>query len=176
MYRRIVILINVSHYVCISPNGTTATSIQHVIVPKITSTVLHHPEMFRGIMEWNISEGCPPGGLTTLQPAQRHRRRCVRQGSTTCAYRPLRSSTAGLLVVPKKMATKKHGEAAFCFYGPTAWNKLPLYLRQAGSVDIFKAQLKTYLYTIAFNWSFKLIDLLIPCFSCPHCTALLLLF
>ena len=65
--------------------------------------------------------------------------------------RPLRSSTAGLLAVPKKMATKKHGEAAFCFYGPTAWNKLPLYLRQAGSVDIFKAQLKTYLYTIAFN-------------------------
>ena len=69
--------------------------------------------------------------------------------------RPLRSSTAGLLAVPKKMATKRHGEAAFCFYGPTAWNKLPLYLRQAASVDIFKAQLKTYLYTIAFNWSFK---------------------
>ena len=65
--------------------------------------------------------------------------------------RPLRSSTAGLLAVPKKMSTKKHGEAAFCFYGPTAWNKLPLYLRQAASVDIFKAQLKTYLYTIAFN-------------------------
>ena len=65
--------------------------------------------------------------------------------------RPLRSSTADLLVVPQKMATKKYGEAAFCFYGPTAWNKLPLYLRQAASVDIFKAQLKTYFYTLAFN-------------------------
>ena len=64
--------------------------------------------------------------------------------------RPLRSSTAGLLAVPK-MASKKHGEAAFCFYGPTAWNKLPLYIRQAASVDIFKAQLKTYFYALAFN-------------------------
>ena len=54
----------------------------------------------------------------------------------------------------QKMATKKHGEV-FCFYGPMAWNKLPLFLWQAAYIDIFKAQLKTYLYTLAFNWSFK---------------------
>ena len=64
--------------------------------------------------------------------------------------RALRSSSADLLVVPK-MQLKKYGEAAFCFYGPAAWNKLPLYLRQATTVDSFKAQLKTYLFTIAFN-------------------------
>ena len=65
--------------------------------------------------------------------------------------RPLRSKTAGLLEVPKGMATKRHGEAAFCFYGPTAWNKLPVHLRQAPSIDIFKAQLKTHLFTLAFS-------------------------
>ena len=64
--------------------------------------------------------------------------------------RTLRSSSAGLLEVPT-MAYKKYGEAAFCFYGPTAWNKLPVYIRQAASVDSFKAQLKTYFYTLAFS-------------------------
>ena len=64
--------------------------------------------------------------------------------------RPLRSSSADLLEVPT-MVYKKHGEAAFCFYGPTAWNKLPPYLRQATSVDSFKAQLKTYFFTLAFS-------------------------
>ena len=64
--------------------------------------------------------------------------------------RPLRSSDADLLEVPT-MHYKKYGKAAFCFYGPTAWNKLPLYLRQAPSVDIFKAQFKTHLFTLAFS-------------------------
>ena len=64
--------------------------------------------------------------------------------------RPLRSSSADLLDVPK-MAYRKHGQSAFCFYGPTVWNKLPLHLRQATSVDSFKAQLKTHLFTLAFN-------------------------
>ena len=64
--------------------------------------------------------------------------------------RPLRSSGADLLEVPT-MNYRKHGEAAVCFYGPSAWNKLPVHLRQAASVDIFKAQLKTYFYTLAFS-------------------------
>ena len=64
--------------------------------------------------------------------------------------RPLRSSNAGLLD-PPVVNGKKYGEAAFGFYGPTAWNKLPLYLRRAESVDSFKAQLKTYFYTLAFS-------------------------
>ena len=65
--------------------------------------------------------------------------------------RLLRSSYADLLDPPPKMNYKKYGESAFCFYGPTAWNKLPLYLRQAVSVDSFKAQLKTYFFTLAFS-------------------------
>ena len=49
------------------------------------------------------------------------------------------------------MTYKKYGETAFCFYGPTIWNELPLVLRRSVSVDTFKAQLKTYLYTLAFR-------------------------
>ena len=64
--------------------------------------------------------------------------------------RPLRSSNEDLLVVPK-MNYRKHSEAAFCFYGPKAWNALPLQLKRAASVEIFKTQLKTYLYTRAFS-------------------------
>ena len=64
--------------------------------------------------------------------------------------RTLRFSSADLLDVPA-MTYKKYGEAAFCFHGPTAWNKLPLHLQQAASVDIFKAQLKTHFFTLAFS-------------------------
>ena len=64
--------------------------------------------------------------------------------------RPLRSSNADLLVVPT-MNYRKYGEAAFCFYGPKAWNDLPLDLKRAASVESFKTQLKTYLYTRAFS-------------------------
>ena len=66
--------------------------------------------------------------------------------------RPLRSASADLLEIPSlEMKIRKHGEAAFCFYGPTAWNRLPLYLRQSTSVDSFKSQLKTHLFSIAFR-------------------------
>ena len=67
--------------------------------------------------------------------------------------RSLRSSSAELLEVPakRKMKITKYGQAAFCFYGPTAWNRLPLHLKQAASVDSFKKQLKTHLFTIAFS-------------------------
>ena len=64
--------------------------------------------------------------------------------------RILRSSSAELLDVPT-MSYQKYGKAAFCFYGPTIWNKLPVHLRRAPSVDSFKAQLKTHLYTLAFS-------------------------
>uniref|UniRef100_A0A3B3H567 C-type lectin domain-containing protein n=1 Tax=Oryzias latipes TaxID=8090 RepID=A0A3B3H567_ORYLA len=42
--------------------------------------------------------------------------------------RTLRSSSAGLLVVPK-VRTKTYGEASFCHYGPRLWNGLPESLR-----------------------------------------------
>ena len=64
--------------------------------------------------------------------------------------RALRLSGAGLLFIPK-VGTKIYGEASFSFYGPCLWNSLPEDLWAAGSVDIFKRKLKTYLFIKAFN-------------------------
>ena len=63
--------------------------------------------------------------------------------------RPLRSANTERLTVPK-VRTKTNGEAAFSFYGPNLWNTIPISLRKAISVDIFKRQLKTYLFDKAF--------------------------
>ena len=66
--------------------------------------------------------------------------------------RLLRSSDTGLLdVAPAE--TRRHGEAAFSFYGPTIWNRLPVNLRlsELESIDNFKRSLKTHLFSIAFN-------------------------
>ena len=63
--------------------------------------------------------------------------------------RTLRSSGTEQLVVPK-VHTKRHGEAAFSYYAPHLWNTLPVELRMTASVNIFKKQLKTYLFSIVF--------------------------
>lgn len=62
--------------------------------------------------------------------------------------RPLRSSGSGLLTVPRVRI--KRGEAAFSFYAPFNWNKLPESLRSATSLSSFKSGLKTLLFTTAF--------------------------
>jgi hypothetical protein len=64
--------------------------------------------------------------------------------------RKLRSSNSNLLIVPKVLH-KQSGEAAFIHYAPKLWNTLPLYIKQASSVNIFKKDLKTYLYRKAFS-------------------------
>ena len=64
--------------------------------------------------------------------------------------RTLRSSGAGLLVVPHTK-TKTHGEAAFSHYGPKLWNSLPENIRTAETVDVFKRRLKTHLFSLAFS-------------------------
>uniref|UniRef100_A0A3P9LR34 Reverse transcriptase domain-containing protein n=2 Tax=Oryzias latipes TaxID=8090 RepID=A0A3P9LR34_ORYLA len=64
--------------------------------------------------------------------------------------RTLRSSGAGLLVVPK-VRTKTYGEASFCHYGPRLWNGLPESLRAAETVEVFKKRLKTHLFNLAFS-------------------------
>lgn len=63
--------------------------------------------------------------------------------------RILRSSNTGLLKVPNH-SLKKIGEAAFANYAPKLWNTLPIDIREARSLNIFKNKLKTYLFTIAF--------------------------
>ena len=64
--------------------------------------------------------------------------------------RTLRSSDTGLLEVTRSRH-KKIGDAAFVNYAPKLWNTLPINIREANTLDIFKGQLKTYLYIKAFN-------------------------
>ncbi|XP_029941085.1 uncharacterized protein LOC115383145 [Salarias fasciatus] len=63
--------------------------------------------------------------------------------------RSLRSSDQGLLVVPRSRLKTK-GDRAFEVVAPTLWNSLPVNLRSADTVDSFKKQLKTHLYSLAF--------------------------
>ena len=39
-----------------------------------------------------------------------------------------------------------YGRRAFCFYAPRLWNILPMYLRQAPNINVFKKMLKTFLW------------------------------
>ena len=59
--------------------------------------------------------------------------------------RVLRSQDSRLLIVPKSNL-KTFGDRAFTVSGPIIWNSLPLSLRTAGSVAIFKKHLKTFLF------------------------------
>ena len=63
--------------------------------------------------------------------------------------RLLRSSSNYLLTVPK---SRKYsfGDRAFSSAAPKLWNNLPLYIKTAESVDIFKSKLKTYLFSSEF--------------------------
>jgi hypothetical protein len=65
--------------------------------------------------------------------------------------RSLRSSGTGLLTIPKPR-TKIHGEAAFNDYALCLWQNthLPENLRGAKTVDIFKRDLKTHIFSLAF--------------------------
>ncbi|MDG2565911.1 hypothetical protein P7M21_26160, partial [Vibrio parahaemolyticus] len=65
------------------------------------------------------------------------------------ASRPLRSSGTGLLCVPRTRT--KQGEAAFSYYAPHLWNKLPVDLMSAQTVSSFKSRLKTLLFTEVYS-------------------------
>ena len=47
---------------------------------------------------------------------------------------------------PPLFNLKSYGERSFTFSAPTEWNKLPLEIRTAPSVECFKTQLKTHLF------------------------------
>ena len=59
--------------------------------------------------------------------------------------RVLRSQDSKLLILPKSNL-KTFGNRAFVVSGPLIWNSLPLSLKTAGSIAIFKRHLKTYLF------------------------------
>ena len=60
--------------------------------------------------------------------------------------RTLRSCKQNLLVVPKKNL-KTYGERSFSYAAPNVWNKLPEKVKSAESLNVFKKNLKTYLFT-----------------------------
>lgn len=61
--------------------------------------------------------------------------------------RNLRSSNSQILQVPR--VKRNWGERSFSYIGPTLWNNLPFSLRQAKSIQVFKSNLKTYLFNLA---------------------------
>jgi hypothetical protein len=65
--------------------------------------------------------------------------------------RALRSENSMLLHPPNDVRTKSYGERRFDKAAPTLWNSLPLSLRNVNSLDIFKRELKTHFFRIAFK-------------------------
>jgi len=61
----------------------------------------------------------------------------------------LRSGDSLVLFVPR--TNSKTGDRSFVVAGPRTWNSLPHHIRACTSLAIFKKQLKTHLFKIAFN-------------------------
>ena len=64
--------------------------------------------------------------------------------------RGLRSDNKKLLKIPTSRL-KSYGDRAFSVAGPRLWNDLPDHLRLCTKPDIFKRDLKTYLFNKAYN-------------------------
>lgn len=65
------------------------------------------------------------------------------------AYKPgraLRSSTDHLRLKIPRFRTDSYGGRAFSVCAPELWNRIPLEVRESPSLDVFKSQLKTYLF------------------------------
>eukprot|EP00745_Piridium_sociabile_P004237 TRINITY_DN12507_c0_g1_i3.p1 TRINITY_DN12507_c0_g1~~TRINITY_DN12507_c0_g1_i3.p1 ORF type:complete len:128 (-),score=15.14 TRINITY_DN12507_c0_g1_i3:89-472(-) len=61
--------------------------------------------------------------------------------------RELRSSADTRVLQIPSVRTKTYGQRSFSFQGPSVWNKLPLSLRHSTSLQSFKRDLKTHLFT-----------------------------
>ncbi len=66
------------------------------------------------------------------------------------SQRHLRSSQNKLLTVPLSRL-RRSGDRAFSVAAPALWNVLPLSIKVSSSMDIFKKDLKTYLFYQAFG-------------------------
>ena len=64
--------------------------------------------------------------------------------------RTLRSQNAGLLVVPR-VSKSSLGGRAFSYRAPLLWNQLPIEIRGADTLTIFKSRLKTFLFDKAYS-------------------------
>src|SRR5664279_4879551 len=68
--------------------------------------------------------------------------------SETISFLTLRSADTLTLDVPRTRLS--FGDRAFIAAGPRAWNKLPLHVRSAHSMTVFKKLLKTHLFLHAY--------------------------
>ncbi len=66
------------------------------------------------------------------------------------SQRHLRCSQYMLLTVPRSRL-RRSGDRAFSVAAPALWNVLPLSIKVSSSMDIFKKDLKTYLFYRAFG-------------------------
>lgn len=68
--------------------------------------------------------------------------------------RPLRSSDLGLLSIPRSLLKSK-GDCAFAVRAPSFWNSLPLSVRSAESLNVFKkiSQNPSLSSCIPYNWT-----------------------
>ena len=65
--------------------------------------------------------------------------------------RPLRSQNTGLLVVPR-VCKSRMGGGAFSYQAPPLlWNQLPMTVREAEPLSVFKVRLKTFLFDKAYS-------------------------
>lgn len=64
--------------------------------------------------------------------------------------RSLRSTDCMLLAVPR-VRLKHRGDRAFSVAAPKLWNNLPLSVRLAPTLSVFKSSLKTHLFSLAFS-------------------------
>jgi len=65
------------------------------------------------------------------------------------SVRLLRSTNKMLLTVPK-YRLKTQGERSFSYAASFEWNRIPLQIKQANNIDLFKKLLKTHLFQKAF--------------------------
>ena len=67
--------------------------------------------------------------------------------------RALRSADLSLLTPTTTAQLKTRGDRAFALAAPRLWNELPLLVRSAQSIQVFKSLLKTHFFNLAFNHS-----------------------
>ena len=75
-------------------------------------------------------------------------RTSVNQALVSALFLRLRSSSRGLLKVPR--SNTKYGDRSFSVCAPTLWNSLPDHLRLTTDPCSFKRDLKTYLFCESF--------------------------
>ncbi len=89
--------------------------------------------------------------------------------------RSFRSADSGLLQVPRTRL-KNRGDLAFSVVDPKLWDSLPVQIRTASTLFIFKSTLKTYFVSLAFNIYWLAAQWFSVLMNLPHFTVCVLLF